>query len=85
MNPHRMFIPAIASLVLFAANPASALTPVWNPSQGAGVEESTGNIVPAKLSHWAYQCRKYFSEDNLQKCYQMHGLNSDGQRVKSGL
>jgi hypothetical protein len=75
-------VPAIAALALFAAYPASAVTPAWN----AGVEESTSNIVPAKMSKWFYKCNTNF-EDNAarQRCYQMHGLNSKGRRVKSGL
>jgi hypothetical protein len=82
MNTRHILLPAIAALALFAANPASALTPAWR----AGVEESTSNLVPvAKYGHWYYQCNKYFGHHDLQRCYQMHGLNSQGQRVKGGM
>jgi len=82
MNRHWILIPAVASLALFVANPASALTPAWN----AGVAESTGILVPvAKYGHWYYQCKKYFGRHDLQRCFEMHGLNSQGQRVKGGM
>jgi hypothetical protein len=82
MNRHWILIAAIASLALFAANPASALTPVGK----AGVEASASNIVPAKMSKWFYKCNTNFQAPHaLQRCYQMHGLNSNGRRVKSGL
>jgi hypothetical protein len=82
MNRHWLLISAIASLALFAAYPASALTPVWN----AGVENSTSNIVPARMSKWFYKCNTNFEDNHArQRCYQMHGLNSQGHHVKSGM
>jgi len=46
MKPQHILVPA--SLLLFAADPASALTPMWNPLYSAAVEGSTSNIVPVK-------------------------------------
>ena len=82
MNVRGILFPAIASLALFAANPASALTPAWT----SGVEKSTNNIVPAKMGKWFYKCNTNFDDNAArQRCYQMHGLNSQGKRVKSGM
>jgi hypothetical protein len=82
MNMPRILLPAIASLVLLAANPASALTPAWS----SGVEDATSNIVPAKMSKWFYKCNTNFDDNAArQRCYQMHGLNSQGHHVKSGM
>jgi hypothetical protein len=44
-----IIIPALASLALFAANPASALTPASN-ALGAGIEESAGGMVVKAMS-----------------------------------
>jgi hypothetical protein len=86
MKIHHTLIPAIASLTLFVANPAAALTPAWTTPPGAGVEGSTGNIVPAKMSKWFYKCNTNFDDNHArQRCYQMHGLNSNGRHVKSGM
>jgi len=82
MKPQHILVPA--SLLLFAADPASALTPMWNPLYSAAVEGSTSNIVPVKHS-WFYKCNKYHGVHDRQRCYEMHGLNSNGKRVKSGL
>jgi hypothetical protein len=80
MKAYRILIPA--SLILLAASPASALTPAWN----AGVAGSTSIVAPiAKYGKWYYACNKYFGSHDLQRCYEMHGLNDKGQRMKSGL
>jgi len=68
-------IPALALLALFAANPASALTPASNVAVGAGVEEPAGGIVIKAMSAARYHCRTYRSRHARQRCYQMHGLH----------
>jgi hypothetical protein len=87
MKMHHTLVPAIASLTLLVANPASALTPAWTAPQIAGVEGSTGNIVLAKkMSKWFYKCNNNAGDmAAIQRCYQMHGLNSNGHKVKSGM
>jgi hypothetical protein len=52
MKTH-IIISAIASLVVFAANPASASTSAGNAPQSAKVERSTSGVVPA-LSKQGY-------------------------------
>jgi hypothetical protein len=68
-------VPALASLALFAANPASALIPASNVQLGAGVEEPADGIVIKAMSAARYHCRTYRSRHARQRCYQMHGLH----------
>jgi hypothetical protein len=67
-------IPALALLALFAASPASALTPASNLPVSAGVEESGGGIVIKAMSADRYHCRTYRSRHAQARCYQKHGL-----------
>jgi hypothetical protein len=83
MKAHHILIPAL--LFLFAPNAASALTPAWKAPQSSTVEGSRGNIVEVKYSKWFYHCNNMTSSHGRQRCYQKHGLNYQGKRVKSGL
>jgi hypothetical protein len=85
MKMCHVLIPAIASLTLFAANSASALTPASNATSGARVEEPTGIIMLAKTTKWTYRCKTYEDMHARQRCYEKHGLNSNGRLVKSRL
>ena len=60
---------------LAAERPSTYLTRQWhlNVSIMAGSSEKSG------------QRRKYFGRHDLQRCCEMHGLNSNGERVKSRL
>jgi len=71
MKTHHILVPAIASLTLLVANPASALTP-RNAIPGATIEGSRVKILPVK---WIYHCRKYRNYHERQRCYEEHGLN----------
>jgi hypothetical protein len=83
MKAHHILV--TASLMLLAPNAASALTPAWKAPQGAAVEASEGNVVEVKVSKWFYKCNNMRGSHSRQRCYQMHGLNYKGQRVKSRL
>jgi hypothetical protein len=83
MKAHHILVPAL--LVFFAPNAASALTSAWNAARGSAVEESTGNIVEVKYSKWFYKCNNMHGSHGRQRCYQEHGLNYQGKRVKSGM
>jgi hypothetical protein len=69
-----VIIPALASLALLVANPASALTPASN-ALGAGIEESAGGIVIKAMSAARYHCRTYRSRHAQARCYQKHGIH----------
>jgi hypothetical protein len=67
-----IIIPAIASLALFAANPASALTQTANPLQGATLAEPTDGIVFA-VSKDGYDCRAYANRWARLRCDEING------------
>jgi hypothetical protein len=83
MKTRHMLIPAL--LGLLAPIAASALTPAWNTPRGPAVEESRSNVVEVKYSKWFYHCNNMTSSHGRQRCYQKHGLNYQGKRVKSGM
>ncbi|SEF10426.1 hypothetical protein SAMN05444161_8423 [Rhizobiales bacterium GAS191] len=73
MKAH-ILIPAIASLALLGAYPASAKTLAQNAPWSAQVDPSAGGITLASLSPAKYHCRTYYNYHERSRCREEYGI-----------
>jgi hypothetical protein len=64
-----IIIPAIASLALLAANPASARASEANSPQKAQIGTSAGGVSPSD-----YTCRTFANYAGRPRCRQIYGI-----------
>ncbi|SDR56962.1 hypothetical protein SAMN05444161_6385 [Rhizobiales bacterium GAS191] len=70
----QIIIPAIASLALLGAYPASAKTLAPNAPWGVQVQQSPGGMTLASLSPAKYHCRTYSNRHERSRCREVSGI-----------
>jgi hypothetical protein len=70
----RIVTPVIASLALFASNPASALGSAGDGMNSSQIETATIGVMPGPPYKAKYPCRRYANYHARSRCRQIRGI-----------